>query len=72
MTESVVKHPCQRCGHSGDWHSLRDEQNVSPVDPAALFPCNGINLAGCADACPDFEGEAITIVRSETKPARSS
>ena len=64
MPETVTTHPCQRCGCSPDNHSLRDEQNVSPVDAAALFPCNGPAFGGCPVQCPDFQGQAITISRS--------
>lgn len=32
---------CDRCGHSGDWHTLRDLQNVGPLDPEARFSCYG-------------------------------
>jgi hypothetical protein len=46
---------CARCGHSPDHHSLRDEQNISPVDPAARFPCNGPTLSGCISCCPDYQ-----------------
>jgi hypothetical protein len=46
---------CARCGHEADHHRLDDAQNVSPLDPAALFRClGGAQLRGCPDACPDY------------------
>lgn len=62
--EKIVTHPCRRCACSPDFHSLRDEQNVSPVDPAARFPCNGPLGTGCAVGCENFEGDPITITES--------
>jgi hypothetical protein len=56
MRDAVTPLPdCARCQHSPDHHSLRDEQNVSPVDSAARFPCNGPGLHGCISACPDYQ-----------------
>lgn len=37
--ERVDLPPCQRCGHSPDWHRLDDSLNVSPTDPEAEFRC---------------------------------
>lgn len=60
--ETIIKHDCTRCGHSPDWHSLDDALNLSPTDASAPFSCNGPGFAGCAVACPDFQGQPITIV----------
>lgn len=62
MTEIIAKHDCDRCGHSPDWHSFKD--NVPDVtSPDAVFSCNGPQFAGCDQGCPDFTGRpAVTIV----------
>ena len=65
MTECRPRYPakCDRCGHSSDWHTLRDEQNVGPNDPAARFKCYGhdpgdpLTVETCD--CPDFVEPAV-------------
>jgi len=46
--------PCERCGHSPEWHRLDDALNIDPSDPAAEFRCLGKDFTGCAQSCPDF------------------
>lgn len=57
----ITCHRCGRCGHSPDAHRLDDALNLSPTDPRAEFRCVGPDLAGCDQACPDFDGQPITV-----------
>lgn len=73
MTETVIKHDCQRCGHSPDWHRF-DDYRLSEFEGVPLeerpFRCLGPSLHGCDQECPDFIGEAVTLTgpRPEETP----
>lgn len=72
MTETIVKHPCQRCGCGPDWHRFDDyrlSEFVGVPWDQRPFRCLGPTLAGCPQHCPDFQGEAITILSHEGEPA---
>lgn len=66
MTASTlpyVKNPCTHCGHDPDDHRFDDERLPEFEGmPQELLPfrCLGPELAGCAQACPAFEGEPLT------------
>jgi hypothetical protein len=61
--EAPTKNPCQRCGHSPDWHRF-DDYRLSEFEGVPWeqrpFRCLGPNLAGCDQECPDFVGDPLT------------
>lgn len=63
-----VKNPCQRCGHSPDVHSFKEENNRgrSVTDQDAMFSCNGQVKEGCDLECPDFLGPALAPAKCPT------
>lgn len=71
VAERVVKHPCLRCGHSPDDHRFDDDRLVE-MERAGIpwhqrpFRCLGpdMSLTGCDHRCPDFLGQAVSVVTS--------
>jgi len=67
VTETIIKHPCERCGHSPDDHRF-DDYTLRPgynhMSPDAKFRCVGPQLDGCDQQCPDFLGQSITILEA--------
>lgn len=64
MKEIVIKHACDRCGHSPDDHCFDDDtlrEGYNHMSPDAVFRCLGPGLDGCDQQCPDFVGQAIEI-----------
>lgn len=63
----IIKHPCDRCGHSPDDHRFDDytlREGYNHMSPDAKFRCLGPQLDGCAQGCPDFVGQALTILEA--------
>lgn len=65
MTETIVKHPCVRCGCSPDVHAF-DDDRLTEFDGVPWedrpFRCLGAGHNGCPQACPAFAGDAVTIL----------